>query len=192
MVSPLKEEGNGSSRNNSKSNGSSSHAFLPHCTHSCTSISSSTSDLMSPAEVAKRYAAYACGDAQIRSGMRLGIGSGSTVRYLIEWLEEKVNSGQLKDIQCVPTSYQTRRWLQNAKLPHQDLETLNELDLTIDGADEADYSLNCIKGGGGCLLQERLVQACAKRFIVSCLCIAHVLISLIEMPFFSLLAIGIS
>ena len=43
---------------------------------------------------------------------------------------------------------------------------LNDLDVTIDGADEVDVNLNCIKGGGGCLLQEKVVQTCAKRFCV--------------------------
>lgn len=153
-------------RNGASSDGTSLSRSKYSYTSTTSTGSTDSAGSMAPMEVAKRFAAYACADAQIRSGMRLGIGSGSTVKYLIDWLEEKVQSEQLRDIQCVPTSFQTRHWLQQAKLPTHSLETLNQLDLTIDGADEADGQLNCIKGGGGCLLQERLVQACAQRFIV--------------------------
>lgn len=98
--------------------------------------------------------------------MRLGIGSGSTIKFLIDWLKEKVANGELKDIRCIPTSYQTRKWLNDARLQVESLETLNILDLTIDGADEMDHSLTCIKGGGGCLMQEKIVQSCADKFIL--------------------------
>jgi len=130
------------------------------------SLAMTASKSLSPVDKAKRYAAFACGDAEIRSGQRLGIGSGTTVKFLIEWLAIKYQNGLLNDIQCVPTSYQTRKWLLEAGIPVQTLETLNELDLTIDGADEADHNLDCIKGGGGCLLQEKIVQTCAKRFVL--------------------------
>lgn len=51
-------------------------------------------------------------------------------------------------------------------MPVQSLDTLHELDVTIDGADEVDEKLTCIKGGGGCLLQEKIVQLCAKKFVI--------------------------
>jgi len=80
-------------------------------------------------------------------------------------MAQQWKNGRLTDIECVPTSYQTRRWLEEGGIPTKTLEALNELDLAIDGADEADSSLNCIKGGGGCLMQEKIVQS-AKRFVL--------------------------
>ncbi|KAI1727833.1 ribose 5-phosphate isomerase A (phosphoriboisomerase a) domain-containing protein [Ditylenchus destructor] len=121
---------------------------------------------LSDAQRAKQIAAYACAEKEIQSGMRIGVGSGSTVKFLIDWLQENCASGKITDIQCVPTSFTTRRWLLDAKLPVQSLETLNTLDITIDGADEIDADLTSIKGGGGCLLQEKIVQSCAKKFIL--------------------------
>ena len=114
----------------------------------------------------KKAAAFACAEENIENGMRLGIGSGSTIKYLILWLKHKCEDGTLTNIQCVPTSFQSRQWLHEAGLPINSLETLNSLDLTIDGADEIDHNLTCIKGGGGCLLQEKIVQTCAQNFIL--------------------------
>jgi len=121
---------------------------------------------LSALEKGKQVAAYACADAHIHNGMRLGVGSGATIKFLIEWLKEKYSKQELSDIKCVPTSYQTRQQLHEAGLPVESLDTLNSLDLAIDGADEVDVNLTCIKGGGGCLLQEKIVQCCAKRFIL--------------------------
>jgi len=126
---------------------------------------SNPSDL-SPTERSKHYAAYACAEAEIRSGMNLGVGSGSTIKYLIDWLHEKCTNGQINYINCVPTSYQTRQWLREAQIPISSIEDLSRLDLTIDGADEVDAQLTCVKGGGGCLLREKVVQTCADRFIL--------------------------
>uniref|UniRef100_A0A915DGG1 ribose-5-phosphate isomerase n=1 Tax=Ditylenchus dipsaci TaxID=166011 RepID=A0A915DGG1_9BILA len=123
-------------------------------------------DNLSEIQMAKKVAAYACAQDHIRSGMAIGVGSGSTIKFLIDWLHEKYSSGQLTNISCVPTSYTTRQWLQHSNLPVQSLENLNSLDITIDGADEVDSNLTCIKGGGGCMLQEKVVQSCAKRFIL--------------------------
>uniref|UniRef100_A0A914HQI4 ribose-5-phosphate isomerase n=1 Tax=Globodera rostochiensis TaxID=31243 RepID=A0A914HQI4_GLORO len=72
----------------------------------------------------------------------------------------------ITDIRCVPTSIQTRHWLLAANLSVYSPDELDQLDLAIDGADEVDEDLNCIKGGGGCLLQEKIVQSCAKRFVI--------------------------
>ncbi|KAL7078448.1 hypothetical protein ACQ4LE_002346 [Meloidogyne hapla] len=123
-------------------------------------------DDLSPSDRAKKFAAAACGEAEVKSGMNLGIGSGTTMKFLIDWLHETIQNGHLKDVKCVPTSFQTRVWLTNANLPVYGLDQLNDLDLAIDGADEVDKDLNCIKGAGGCLLQEKVVQCCAKRFVV--------------------------
>jgi len=119
-----------------------------------------------PIERAKKAAAFACGEVHIKSGMKIGVGSGSTVRYLVEFLKERYQQKALKDIVCVSTSFMTRKWLIDAGLPVSTLEQHSELDIAIDGADEVDSQLNLIKGGGGCLTQEKIVQACSKSFIV--------------------------
>ncbi|VDM37508.1 unnamed protein product [Toxocara canis] len=117
-------------------------------------------------ESAKRAAAFAAGERHVFSGCRLGVGSGSTARYLVEFLENSVKTGKLKDIVCVPTSFLTRKWLLDAGLSVTNLEQQPELDVCIDGADEVDANLNLIKGGGGCLTQEKIVQTSAKHFFV--------------------------
>nr|CAD2183347.1 unnamed protein product [Meloidogyne enterolobii] len=123
-------------------------------------------DKLSPSDRAKKFAAIACGEDEVKSGMNLGIGSGTTMKFFIDWLQETIENGNLENIKCVPTSFQTRVWLNNANLPVYCLDQLSNLDLAIDGADEVDKDLNCIKGAGGCLLQEKIVQNCAKRFVV--------------------------
>ncbi|MCP9261054.1 Oligosaccharyltransferase complex subunit OSTC [Dirofilaria immitis] len=117
-------------------------------------------------DLAKRAAAYAAGEKHVKSGYRIGVGSGTTAKFFVEFLAEKVNDGTLKDIICVPSSFSTRQWLIDFGLQLTDLEKTFDLDLCIDGADEVDVSLNCIKGGGGCLTQEKIVQASAKKFYI--------------------------
>lgn len=97
-------------------------------------------------EGAKRAAAFAAGKHHVTSGCKLGVGSGSTVKYLVEYLSESVKNGSLKNIVCVPTSFLTRKWLLDAGLAVSNLEQTSELDVCIDGADEVDAHLNCIKG----------------------------------------------
>lgn len=61
---------------------------------------------LSSEDRAKCVAAYACGEAEVRSGMRIGIGSGTTMKFFIDWLREKCDEKKLFDLQCVPTSFQ--------------------------------------------------------------------------------------
>lgn len=61
---------------------------------------------MTESEKAKQLAAFACAEENIRSGMLVGVGSGSTIKYLILWLKQKCDEGSLTDIKCVPTSFQ--------------------------------------------------------------------------------------
>ncbi|VIO95635.1 ribose 5-phosphate isomerase, putative [Brugia malayi] len=117
-------------------------------------------------DLAKRAAAFAAGEQHVKSGCRIGVGSGTTAKFLVEFLAEKVNDGTVKDIICVPSSFSTRQWLIDYGLQVIDLEKILDLDLCIDGADEVDINLNCIKGGGGCLTQEKIVQTCAKKFYI--------------------------
>uniref|UniRef100_A0AAY4EQ59 ribose-5-phosphate isomerase n=1 Tax=Denticeps clupeoides TaxID=299321 RepID=A0AAY4EQ59_9TELE len=95
----------------------------------------------------------------------LGVGSGSTVVYAVERLAQRVRQEKL-NIVCVPTSFQARQLILKHSLTLSDLDRHPELDVAIDGADEVDAMLTLIKGGGGCLTQEKIVAGCAKHFIV--------------------------
>ncbi|KAA0697610.1 ribose-5-phosphate isomerase RpiA [Neorhizobium sp. P12A] len=102
--------------------------------------------------------------SHVESGMRLGIGTGSTAEEFVRLLAEKVSQGLI--VQGVPTSERTARLCVELGVPLKSLDELPELDLTIDGADEVDPSLRLIKGGGGALLREKIVAAASARMIV--------------------------
>lgn len=102
--------------------------------------------------------------ALIEDGMRLGIGTGSTADEFTRLLAEKVNSGL--DIIGVPTSENTKNLCEQLSVPVTTLEEVPQLDLVVDGADEADTQLNLIKGAGGALLREKIVANASARMIV--------------------------
>lgn len=114
---------------------------------------------------AKKNAAYEAINNHVSSGNIVGIGSGSTIIFAVERLAQRVNSENLK-VKCVPTSFQARQLIIQNDLPLSDLEINPELDVCIDGADEVDSKFNLIKGGGGCLLQEKIVASCAKKLVI--------------------------
>lgn len=116
-------------------------------------------------EPAKKCAAYKAVNDWVKTDTVIGIGSGSTVVYAVERLAERVQSEQL-NVVCVPTSFQARQLIVQHGLRLGELELHPQLDCAIDGADEVDAQLNLIKGGGGCLLQEKIVASCAKRLII--------------------------
>ncbi|PBC31410.1 ribose-5-phosphate isomerase isoform X2 [Apis cerana] len=116
-------------------------------------------------ESAKQIAAYKAVDEYVKNNSIIGIGSGSTVIYAIHRLVERVKEENLNVI-CVPTSFQARQLILNNHLTLGDLETYPKLDCAIDGADEVDSDMNLIKGGGGCLLQEKIVASCANQLII--------------------------
>lgn len=101
---------------------------------------------------------------QVRDGMKLGLGTGSTAKHFVELLGERVQAG-LKVI-GVPTSEATRADAERCGVPLTTLEEVDRLDLTVDGADEIDPNLELIKGGGGALLREKIVAAASDRMIV--------------------------
>ncbi|QFY60180.1 ribose-5-phosphate isomerase RpiA [Rhizobium grahamii] len=102
--------------------------------------------------------------AHVESGMRLGIGTGSTAEEFVRLLAEKVAQGF--KVEGVPTSERTARLCVELGVPLKSLDELPQLDLTIDGADELDVALRLIKGGGGALLREKIVAAASERMIV--------------------------
>ncbi|XP_025968550.2 ribose-5-phosphate isomerase [Dromaius novaehollandiae] len=117
------------------------------------------------AEEAKRRAAWAAVDKHVQNNQVLGIGSGSTIVHAVQRLAERVKQENLT-IVCIPTSFQARQLILQNGLTLSDLDRNPELDVAIDGADEVDCDLNLIKGGGGCLTQEKIVAGYAKCFIV--------------------------
>jgi len=111
----------------------------------------------------KRKAAAAA-LAEIRPGMRLGLGTGSTARHLVDLVGERVRDGL--DVVCVPTSEATAAQARSLSIPLTTLDETPELDLTIDGADEVGPGLALIKGAGGALLREKIVAAASVRMVV--------------------------
>ena len=101
---------------------------------------------------------------EVRDGMRLGLGTGSTARHFVDLLGEKVRGGL--NVIGVPTSEATRAQAERCGIPLTTLDEVDRLDLTVDGADEIDPALNLIKGGGGALLREKIVAAASDRMIV--------------------------
>ena len=103
---------------------------------------------------------------QIQNGMILGLGSGSTAALMIEALALKIKSGEIKDVVGVTTSFQGEVLASELGIPLKSFSSVSEIDLAIDGADEVDPKFQLIKGGGACHVQEKLVAALAKKFIV--------------------------
>ena len=101
---------------------------------------------------------------EVRDGMKLGLGTGSTAKHFVDLLGERVRSGL--EVIGVPTSEATRMQAEQCGVPLTTLDDLDHLDLTVDGADEADPALNLIKGGGGALLREKIVAVASDRMIV--------------------------
>lgn len=100
----------------------------------------------------------------VRSGMRLGLGTGSTAKHFVELVGERVRAGL--DVIAVPTSLATKADAERCGIKLTTLDETPELDLTVDGADEIAADLSLIKGGGGALLREKIVAAASARMIV--------------------------
>ncbi|NDC34866.1 MAG: ribose-5-phosphate isomerase RpiA [Synechococcaceae bacterium WB9_2_112] len=103
---------------------------------------------------------------QIRSGMVVGLGSGSTAALMIQALGAKLKRGELSDITGVTTSFQGEVLAAELGIPLKSLNAIDRIDLAIDGADEVDPGFQLIKGGGACHVQEKLVARRAERFVV--------------------------
>ncbi len=103
---------------------------------------------------------------EVRSGQVVGLGSGTTARYVLEALAARLTSGRLHSIVGIPTSDQTAALARALSIPLGSLRQHPQLDLAIDGADEIDPRLNLIKGLGGALLREKIVAAAAREFLI--------------------------
>jgi ribose 5-phosphate isomerase A len=134
-------------------------------------ISRATRPEMAPTQdELKKQVAYQAVDDYVKSGMVVGLGTGSTAAFAVERVGEKLKSGELKDIICIPTSVRTKEQCEELNIPLTTLGTPesrnSKLDVAIDGADEIDPALNLVKGGGGALFREKIVEECAEKFIV--------------------------
>ena len=121
---------------------------------------------MSDLQDQMKQAVAAAAVEQIRDGMVLGLGSGSTAALMIRALGAKLQRGELHDIVGVTTSFQGEVLAAELGIPLKSLNAIERIDLAIDGADEVDPGFQLIKGGGACHVQEKLVAARAERFVV--------------------------
>ena len=117
------------------------------------------------ADALKRAAAARALES-VRDGMVLGLGTGSTIRFFLDLLGERVRAGDLGGVVGVPTSRRTAEIARQLGIRTSRLRHHPRLDLTVDGADEVDLRGNLIKGLGGALLREKIVAQASDRFIV--------------------------
>ncbi|CAB4285611.1 unnamed protein product [Prunus armeniaca] len=102
----------------------------------------------------------------VKSGMVLGLGTGSTAAFVVSKLGELLKSGELQNIVGVPTSKRTEDQARQLGIPLSVLDDHPKIDLAIDGADEVDPNLDLVKGRGGALLREKMVEAASDKFVV--------------------------
>jgi len=118
----------------------------------------------------KKMVGYQAVDNYVKSGMVIGLGTGSTAAFAVDRVGQLLKSGELKDIIAIPTSIRTKEQCEELGIPLTTLGTpesrFSKLDVAIDGADEVDPDLNLVKGGGGALFREKIVEECAEKFIV--------------------------
>ncbi|MBW4680049.1 MAG: ribose-5-phosphate isomerase RpiA [Microcoleus vaginatus WJT46-NPBG5] len=117
------------------------------------------------AKIMKQQVGKAAAD-RVQSGTIVGLGTGSTTAYALQYLGERLKSGDLKDIKGVPTSFQAEVLAKQYGIPLTTLDDVDHIDVAIDGADEVDPNKNLIKGGGAAHTREKIVDALAEQFIV--------------------------
>lgn len=117
------------------------------------------------ATVMKQQVGKAAAD-RVQSGTIVGLGTGSTTAYTIQFLGERLQSGDLKDIKGIPTSFQASVLAKQYGIPLTTLDEVDHIDIAIDGADEVDPQKNLIKGGGAAHTREKIVDGLANQFIV--------------------------
>lgn len=130
-----------------------------------------TSKMSDPMHEAKRLAGFKAVDENLKPEFTLvGIGSGSTVVFVVERIAQLAKQGTLdvSNMEFVPTGFQSRLLLEDAGLKIREVSRIGgvDVDVVFDGADEIDSNLNCIKGGGACLFQEKLVGTLSKKFVI--------------------------
>lgn len=120
---------------------------------------------LDPVKVMKQEVGRAAAN-RVQSGSIVGLGTGSTTAFAIQFLGERLKSGELKDIKGVPTSFQASVLAKQYGIPLTTLDEIDTIHIAIDGADEVDPNKNLIKGGGAAHTREKIVDSLAEQFIV--------------------------
>ena len=105
-------------------------------------------------------------DDYVKDGMTVGLGTGSTAYFAIVRLGNLVKEGKLKDIKCVATSVRSEEIAKTMGLQIYDVNDVESIDVTIDGADEVDPTMQLIKGLGGALIREKIVAAASQTEVI--------------------------
>jgi ribose 5-phosphate isomerase A len=116
-------------------------------------------------KVMKQQVGKAAAD-RVQSGSIVGLGTGSTTAYAIQYLGDRIKSGELTDIKGIPTSFQASVLAKQYGIPLTTLDEVDRIHIAIDGADEVDPQKNLIKGGGAAHTREKVVDSLAELFIV--------------------------
>ena len=140
-------------------------AYDPHFISSQNANTAAASPLNLTQDELKKIAAYKAVEF-VKPGMVVGLGTGSTAKHAVDRLGELLRQGVLTDIVGIPTSKRTHEQALSLNIPLSDLETHPVLDLAIDGADEVDPEMNLVKGRGGSLLREKMIECVSKKFVV--------------------------
>lgn len=118
-----------------------------------------------PVIIMKQEVGKAAAD-RVKSNSIVGLGTGSTTAYAIQYLGERLQKGELTNVVGVPTSFQAEVLAKKYAIPLTTLDAINHIDIAIDGADEVDPQKNLIKGGGAAHTREKVVDSLADQFIV--------------------------
>ncbi|MEQ8960665.1 MAG: ribose 5-phosphate isomerase A, partial [Coleofasciculus sp. C2-GNP5-27] len=118
-----------------------------------------------PVKVMKQEVGKAAAE-RVQSGTIVGLGTGSTTAYAIQYIGDRIKKGELKDIKGIPTSFQAEVLAKDHGIPLTSLDAVDHIDVAIDGADEVDPQKNLIKGGGAAHTREKVVDSLADQFIV--------------------------
>ncbi|MEM6254205.1 MAG: ribose-5-phosphate isomerase RpiA [Cyanobacteria bacterium P01_D01_bin.156] len=120
---------------------------------------------MDPVKLMKQEVGRAAA-AQVKSGSIVGLGTGSTTAFAIQFIGERLAAGEISDIVGIPTSFQASVLAKKHGIPLTTLDEAPRIDIAIDGADEVDPQQNLIKGGGAAHTREKVVDGLAERFVV--------------------------
>ena len=118
-----------------------------------------------PVKLMKQQVGKAAAE-RVKSGSIVGLGTGSTTAYAIQFIGERIQSGELTDVKGIPTSFQSEVLSKKYGVPLTTLDEVDRIDVAVDGADEVDPNKNLIKGGGAAHTREKVVDALADLFIV--------------------------
>ena len=118
-----------------------------------------------PVQIMKQEVGKAAA-TRVKSNSIVGLGTGSTTAYAIQYLGDRLSKGEIENVVGIPTSFQAEVLAKQYGIPLTSLDAVEQIDLAIDGADEVDPQKNLIKGGGAAHTREKVVDSLAAQFIV--------------------------